>query len=106
MNEYETPYDVYQTRGYSAKQTIATILGGGVTLGIVLIAAFVVVRLMLALDEETLRTFALVFFGILFAGLSTAVSLAIVTVFRYIQKPGVQMPGILGKLEEALEERK
>lgn len=103
MNDFQTPYDVYQEKGYSAKQTFTTIFSGGITLGIVVIAAFITVKLFSALDKEALRFFAFALLGIIFAALSIGIALALVTVFRYIQKPGVQMPGFLGRLEERLE---
>ncbi len=106
MNQFETPYETYQAKGYSAKQTFATIFGGGAILGVVIIAGFVVIKFFSALDEGTLRAFAMTFFGILLALLSIGGSLAIVTVYRYIQRPGIQMPGFLGEIERKWEEKR
>jgi hypothetical protein len=100
---FETPYEQYQAKGYSAKQTFATVFGGIIGVGAVLIAGFIVIKFISALDTETLKTFSVLFFGIILGLLSIGGALGLVTIFRYIQKPGVQMPGFLGKLEERLE---
>lgn len=106
MNQFETPYEIYQAQGYSAKQTFATIFGGGAIVGTVIIAGIVVVKFITALDEQTLEAFAMTFFGIILALISIGGSLTLVTIYRYIQKPGIQMPGFLGRLEERLEEKR
>jgi len=104
MNDFDSPYDQYQAKGYSAKQTFTTIFGGVTAVGVVIIIGFIVVKMITALDLETLRMFAMLFFGILLALFALGGSLAIVTVFRYVQKPGIQMPGFLGELEKKWEE--
>ena len=106
MDQFETPYEVYQAKGYSAKQTFATIFGGVASVGLVGIVGFIVVKFISALDPETLKVIAVTFFTIILALLCIGGSLGLVTVFRYIQKPGVQMPGFLGRLEERLEEKR
>jgi len=105
-DRFDTPYELYQARGYSAKQTFATVFGGVIAIGLVGLSAFVVVKFISALEVEAIRAYAMTFFGIILMLISVAGSLGIVTVFRYIQKPGIQMPGILGELERKLEERK
>lgn len=105
MDKFDTPYDAYQARGYSAKQTFATVFAGVLGVGVVIIIGFVVIRLFGALDEELLRSFAIAFASIFVSLFGLGGALGLVTVFRFIQKPGIQMPGILGKLEERFEDK-
>jgi len=105
MEKFDTPYDLYQARGYSAKQTFATIFGGVLGFGIVIILGFIVVKFITALNRETLELFAIVFASTLLALFALSGTLGIVTIFRFIQKPGIQMPGILGRLEGRFEDK-
>lgn len=105
MDKFDTPYDMYQARGYSAKQTFAAVFAGGSILGVVLTIGFIVVKLVTAVDKSTLELFAVIFISILLALFALAGALGLVTIFRFIQKPGIQMPGILGRLEEKFEDK-
>lgn len=104
MNDFNSPYDQYQAKGYSAKHTFLTVFGGTIGVGLVGIMFYIVVKFLTALDHETLRTMAIWFFTILLSLIGIGGSLAIVVIFRFVQKPGVQMPGVLGKLEKKWEE--
>lgn len=100
MERAETPYEVYQTKGYSAKQTFATIFGGVLGTGVVIIIGFVVIKLVTALSMNTLEMLGICFIVTLLTLFAIGGSLGMVAIFRFIQKPGIQMPGILGKIEE------
>ena len=102
MSEPQTPHDFYE-RGYeSAKQRFAVEYARIFALGTVLVMGYVIYKFIDAMDADMLATFATVFFGVLLSLFGLGGSLAIVTVFRYIQKPGVQLPGKLGKVERRL----
>jgi len=93
----------FRETGYeSAKSKFAVEYARVFGLGSVAIIGFIVYKFISALDEETLIMFATVFFAIVLALFALGASLVIVTVFRYIQKPGVQLPGKLGSYERRL----
>lgn len=95
-------YVEYEKKGYSLKQTIGVMFTGICSLGIVLIFGFIVIRMFTSLDEEVIRAAAIVFLfgtmGVFFA----AAGLGLAVVYRYVAKPGVQMPGRLGEIEQKL----
>ena len=94
--------DFYEVGYVSAKQEFAGQYGSWLGKGSVVILGIMVYIFLKALDQETLVLFAKVFFTILLALIGLGGALALVTLFRYIQKPGRQLSGKLGEWEGRL----
>lgn len=102
MSEPQTPRDFYEKGYESAKQRFAVEYARIFALGTVVVMGYMVYKFIDVMDTDTLETFAIVFFGVLMSLFGLGGSLAIVTIFRYIQKPGIQLPGKLGDVERRL----
>lgn len=101
MNE-RAPGDFYEQGYESAKQRFVVEYARWLGIGTVAILGILIYTFIRALNSETLELFATVFFTILLSLLGLGGSLAVVTIFRYIQKPGRQLPGKLGEWEGRL----
>jgi len=96
------PYVAYQAQGYSAKHTVVAIGSAITSVGLVSILIYVVIKLFSHLSDEWLSIGAVSLLMIFLSLLALGGTLIIVACFRAIQKPGVQLPGVLGKMERRL----
>lgn len=98
----QTPYDAYQAQGYSSRHTAVVVFSGTIGLGLVLILGLIVIKILGALDQETLRTAGtMLLFGMIGLFL-LAGALWLVAIFIKIKEPGVQLSGTAGDIEKKL----
>ncbi len=91
---------VQQQKNVSTKHVVATIAAAIGSIGAVGVFVFIVIRLFLSLPDSWLEIGAIALLCIFLSLFGIGGALALVTMFRYIQRPGIQLPGFLGSIEE------